>query len=147
MNAPHVPRTPPDYRGRGVEFSVFAELVVLLVVPVMALCRLSTWIDWRAVVGAPVAMSLVAYFLYRFDKRRAEANGQRVPEAVLHSVELLGGWPGAFLAQRIIRHKSSKTSYQIAFWLIVLVHELVALDFLRDWSLAKALVHFVRSRA
>lgn len=144
MTAPPTEKTPLGNRGRGVEVSVFAELVVLLIVPVFALSRLATWIDWRVVLGGSVAMPLVAYFLYGFDKRRAETNGQRVPETTLHSVELLGGWPGAYLAQRIFRHKTSKTTYQVAFWLIVLIHQFVALDFLRGWKLAKALVQLVK---
>ena len=35
---------------------------------------------------------------------------------------LLGGWPGAFLAQRYFRHKTQKVSFQIVSWLIVALH-------------------------
>jgi hypothetical protein len=31
----------------------------------------------------------------------------------------MGGWPGAFVAQRRLRHKCVKRKYQIVFWLIV----------------------------
>jgi len=41
----------------------------------------------------------------------------------LHLLELLGGWPGAFLAQRRLRHKCSKRRYQFVFWLIVLAYQ------------------------
>ena len=44
------------------------------------------------------------------------------------AVELLGGWPGALLAQQLLRHKTKKTSYQGVFWLIVLVHQVYWLD-------------------
>ena len=37
------------------------------------------------------------------------------PEAMLHLLELLGGWPAAWLAQRVLRHKSRKERYQLAF--------------------------------
>ena len=60
--------------------------------------------------------------------------------------EAAGGWPGAFLAQRTFRHKISKTSYQAAFWFIVLSHEFVALDFLLDWKLARDVFRFVKSQ-
>ena len=32
----------------------------------------------------------------------------------LHTLELIGGWPAAFLAQRWLRHKCSKRSFQMA---------------------------------
>jgi len=49
---------------------------------------------------------------------------------MLHLAELLGGWPGAFLAQRRLRHKCSKVSYQFAFWCIVGLFQLVSTDFI-----------------
>ena len=55
-------------------------------------------------------------------RRFAVAGAQRTPEARLHFYELLGGWPGGLLAQRLIRHKNRKVAYQVKFWLIVAVH-------------------------
>ncbi len=75
-------------------------------------------------------MSLLAFVLYRHDKRQAGNGGQRTPENVLHTLELLGGWPGALLAQQLFRHKTRKVSFQIAFWLIVLVHQALWIDWL-----------------
>lgn len=66
--------------------------------------------------------SLITFALYGFDKRRAIGGGSRVPERTLHLGELLGGWPGAFLAQRVFRHKTQKASFRRVFWLIVLLH-------------------------
>jgi len=145
MNASPTQKTPLGNRGRGIEVSVFAELTVLVMVPVFALGRLATWIDWRVVLGGSVGMSLIAYFIYGFDKRRAETNGQRVPETILHAVELFGGWPGAFLAQRKLRHKTSKTSYQVVFWLIILAHQFAALDFLLRGRLTQGLIHLIKA--
>jgi uncharacterized membrane protein YsdA (DUF1294 family) len=47
---------------------------------------------------------------------------------VLHASELLGGWPGALVAQQVFRHKTRKLSYQSAFWLIVTLHLLFWID-------------------
>ncbi len=69
-------------------------------------------------------VSALAFCLYGFDKRRARLGDSRVPEARLHLVELLGGWPGAWVGQRVFRHKTQKTSFRIVFWLIVLLHVL-----------------------
>jgi uncharacterized membrane protein YsdA (DUF1294 family) len=41
---------------------------------------------------------------------------------LLHWIEFLGGWPGALFAQREIRHKNNKFSYQVIFWAIVVLH-------------------------
>lgn len=40
---------------------------------------------------------------------------------------LAGGWPGALLAQQWLRHKSSKTSFQLQFWLMVLINVVAVL--------------------
>ena len=76
----------------------------------------------HAVLLAYACMSVVAFALYWRDKRRAQRGLWRVPEATLHIVELLGGWPGAWLAQRALRHKSSKRDYQLVFRTIVAIH-------------------------
>jgi uncharacterized membrane protein YsdA (DUF1294 family) len=71
-------------------------------------------------------MSLICFVAYYRDKQFAIHGQQRTPEARLHLYELLGGWPGGLLAQRLIRHKNRKLSYQLMFWLIVLLHLVLA---------------------
>lgn len=67
-------------------------------------------------------MSMLAFFAYGLDKSAARTSRSRTPENTLHMLELLGGWPGALIAQGIFRHKTSKLSYQITFWLAVAVN-------------------------
>lgn len=67
-------------------------------------------------------MSLVAYFMYAQDKLIAIRGGWRIPESSLHMVELLGGWPGAYMAQQTMRHKTVKQPYQAIYWIIVASH-------------------------
>ncbi|CAN0453358.1 unnamed protein product [Ascophyllum nodosum] len=45
----------------------------------------------------------------------------RIPETLLHQIELGGGTPGSFLAQRLLRHKISKVLYQRRFSQILLL--------------------------
>ena len=75
------------------------------------------------------AMSYFTFLLYADDKYRAKHKKWRTPEKTLHLCELIGGWIGAFIAQRKLRHKNKKESYQIVFWLIVIVH----ICFWVDW--------------
>ncbi len=76
-----------------------------------------------AAVGIGYAvMSAATLIVYVLDKRAARRGDRRTPEATLHLLELLGGWPGALVAQRLIRHKNAKVGYQVVFWLIVVIH-------------------------
>ena len=67
-------------------------------------------------------LSILTFILYCIDKRRAIHQQWRIPEFTLHLFELMGGWSGALFAQKIIRHKNKKQSYQVVFWLIVILH-------------------------
>jgi uncharacterized membrane protein YsdA (DUF1294 family) len=122
---------------RGFGLGTFIALAALFALPGYALARLSSSIDARLLVGVPLALSLVAFLACRSDKRRAEAGQWRIPEATLHLLALLGGWPGAFLAHRAYRHKTAKLSFQVVFWVIVLVHQLVAGDSLLGWRMTR----------
>ncbi|MCC4603546.1 DUF1294 domain-containing protein [Xanthomonas campestris pv. badrii] len=68
------------------------------------------------------ATSIAALIAYRLDKSAARRGQRRTPEATLHAIALLGGWPGALLAQSLFRHKTVKTSFQIAFWVSALAN-------------------------
>lgn len=67
-------------------------------------------------------LSCLSYILYSLDKAAAGRQTQRTPESTLHLVGLLGGWPGALIAQQQFRHKTVKTSFQSVFWGTVLVN-------------------------
>lgn len=140
MKARPAPSSPRFAPAGQLGLGSFLILGLLLAVPVYALSRLASWIDWRALLGVPMAISIFGYLAQRSDKRRAESGAWRIPEATLHLVELLGGWPGAFLAQRNYRHKTSKLSYQFIFWAVVLIHEIVAVDSVRGWPLMTQLL-------
>lgn len=64
--------------------------------------------------------SLVLFFLYGIDKKRAEKGRPRISEKTLHLWALCGGWPGGLFGQRLFRHKTVKVSFQIVYWLTVL---------------------------
>ncbi len=66
--------------------------------------------------------SVVAFLLYGSDKAAARRKKWRTPEATLHAAGFLGGWPGALIAQRVYRHKSRKESFQVVFWVTVVMN-------------------------
>lgn len=69
-----------------------------------------------------IALSFAAFTMYGLDKLAAIRDAKRTPENTLQLFALLGGWPGALLAQQIFRHKSSKRSFQVTFWLMVAIN-------------------------
>lgn len=64
---------------------------------------------------ALAVLSLFSFIQYACDKRYAVHNRFRISEARLHLLDLLGGWPGGLLAQKIYRHKVSKSGFQVVF--------------------------------
>lgn len=66
-----------------------------------------TWF-WIAVA----ALNGATFCVYGYDKWRATRAGQRVPEKTLVMFALAGGWPGAYLAMRTFRHKTSKPPFR-----------------------------------
>lgn len=68
------------------------------------------------------SLSFVTYIFYLADKRAAQKGNRRISEAMLHGLELLGGWPGALIAQPVLRHKTRKWSFRLVTWFIVLLH-------------------------
>ncbi len=127
-------RFKPNNQSRAATTSIRWPKVKLLVLA--GLCVLPAYgllsIGLQGGSWLPAAayssMSAVAFALYGYDKKRARTGERRIPEKVLHASELLGGWPGALLAQQVFRHKTRKLSYQSAFWLIVTLHLLFWID-------------------
>lgn len=66
--------------------------------------------------------SLATFAVYAFDKSAARSGRWRTRERTLHALALVGGWPGALLAQKVLRHKSRKPSFQIMFWLTTVLN-------------------------
>ena len=77
-------------------------------------------------------VTMLAYYV---DKRAARKGDWRVPEANLHTLEFLGGWPGALLAQKLFHHKTRKQSYQTSFMLVV-AFELAIIYFIIKFIMA-----------
>lgn len=74
------------------------------------------------IVADVLVMSAIAFVVYGADKSAARRGARRTPESTLHLLALLGGWPGAYIAQRAFRHKTRKQSFQRVFVLTVVGH-------------------------
>lgn len=115
---------PAARRFPRLKLALFLAVCALPLIGIISMLQEARWLTGAVYL----AMSAVAFFLYWRDKRQARSNGWRTPEKILHGVELLGGWPGALIAQQVFRHKTRKLSFQLVFWLIVLLHQVVWVD-------------------
>lgn len=132
------PLMPPASARRSAVFGpVFSMFILLLVLVATIVGSLPV-----VVLGIYVAGSAVAFVAYALDKSAAQRGQWRTRESTLHLLALVGGWPGALAAQRLLRHKSSKVHFQVAFWVSVFLNCL-ALAWLLS-PLGAAALHAIR---
>lgn len=129
------------YEGGRVSILNLLLLLALMFLPVLASFKfgLSPWL----IAGYLLIASFVTFMAFALDKARAREGKSRVSESMLHFFEIVGGWPGAFLAQRRLRHKCLKGRYQTVFWLIVVSYQFIAIDYLHEWPLSSAVLEQV----
>lgn len=130
--------------GSRLSASDFLSLTVLLLLPGMAAANLPVALWKVSLVGGVI--SVFSWFQYCADKGRAKAGEWRISESRMLIWDLLGGWPGGFLAQKHLRHKTVKRSYQACFWGIVALYQLGALDYLNEWVLVKWAVALIAAQ-
>lgn len=74
------------------------------------------------VLGIYLLASGYTLIAYKLDKTAAKRSHRRTPEKTLHVLALIGGWPGAIIGQKLFRHKSKKLSFQVTFWLTIILN-------------------------
>ena len=100
--------------GPGIAPVVFT-LAFIAALVVAAQCGRMAWLV-AIVYGI---MRVATFLIYARDKHSARKSGWRTPESTLFFTGLLGGWPGALAAQRMLHHKSGKRPFLRAFWVTV----------------------------
>ncbi|QHE85864.1 DUF1294 domain-containing protein [Hydrogenophaga sp. BPS33] len=74
------------------------------------------------ILTAVVLLNLATFYFYWRDKDAAVNDTLRVPEQQLHALAVAGGWPGAWFAQQILRHKTVKQPFRAVYWGTVAVN-------------------------
>ncbi|MFI3119133.1 MAG: cold shock and DUF1294 domain-containing protein [Methylococcaceae bacterium] len=92
--------------------------VFLIFITGLALTGKLTFI---ALAGYYIA-SMATFITYAVDKSAAKNNQWRIPESTLHLFALIGGWPGALAAQRLLHHKSKKASFKLMLWITIAIN-------------------------
>ena len=116
------PRREPLPAPRRSSGSVQWGTASLFVIPIFAVILLlghvlgqpPRWLLWAYLGG-----SAVTFLAYAMDKSAAQRGAWRIKEQTLHLLSLAGGWPGALLAQQMLRHKSAKAEFRAVFWATV----------------------------
>ncbi|RZA32784.1 MAG: DUF1294 domain-containing protein [Lysobacteraceae bacterium] len=109
-------RSTPRSTSRGHSVLAAAGFLGML-----ALLAMAGWVPLLVFV-LYFAMSGIAFVAYAIDKAAARSERRRTPENTLHLLGLAGGWPGALVAQALLRHKSAKRSFQVAYWWTVAIN-------------------------
>ena len=102
-------RESPARWGTASLFAIPGFLVVYLAAAV-------AWSVPKQFLFAYIGVSIICFMAYAIDKSAARSGGWRTAERTLLVLGLAGGWPGAILAQQLLRHKSNKPSFRSAFW-------------------------------
>ena len=107
--------------GRKWVIRNFRSFIAIIFLAILAIFAIFQAISWLPVAYYSI-LSAITFFTYALDKSFAVKGQRRIPETSLHFMELAGGWPGALVAQDLIRHKNRKTRFQIVFWVVVVMN-------------------------
>jgi uncharacterized membrane protein YsdA (DUF1294 family)/cold shock CspA family protein len=108
--------SPPRSRGLMLACAIAAAFFALLAA-LSALGHMP-----MQLIAAYALLSVITFAMYGIDKAAAGKGRRRTPEATLLFAGLIGGWPGALVAQRLFRHKTRKQPFQAIFWCGVVVN-------------------------
>jgi uncharacterized membrane protein YsdA (DUF1294 family)/cold shock CspA family protein len=111
------PRMPSSSRATGSPSMIFAALFAVFICGSVITGKLPL-----AVAAYYLVASAVTFIVYAWDKSAARNGQWRTAENTLHLFALVGGWPGAMMAQRLLRHKSGKQSFRAVFWATVFLN-------------------------
>jgi uncharacterized membrane protein YsdA (DUF1294 family)/cold shock CspA family protein len=100
------------------KFSIILSILFLMSLPITVVMELMP----QNIAFSYFVASAVTFIAYAFDKSKAKRGAWRTPESTLHLLALIGGWPGATVAQQTLRHKSQKKAFRITFWLTVIIN-------------------------
>ncbi len=69
-----------------------------------------------------IIVNLLTFIVYYQDKSAARHGRYRISEKFLLTLALVGGSIGAYLGQRILRHKTRKKGFQFVSGVIIIIH-------------------------
>lgn len=89
----------------------FVLFGLLLGLGLFIILMLSNWLFWY--LNWLLGWSITLFILYGIDKAQAGLKRSRVPEVLLHSLALIGGFAGGWLGMMLFHHKTSQANFKI----------------------------------
>ena len=113
-------RNTPSTERKGPDIVPRKTIALLFLAGISGL---TVWMHWPMwLPAAYLGLSGVTFLWYWHDKSAAQNDRRRTPESTLQLLALLCGWPGALLAQSLLRHKNRKMPFQRMFWLVMVIN-------------------------
>lgn len=110
-----------SHKNTKDEKSILSIIFILIFTTVLLFLVLSGRLP-ITVAAVYFVASVITFILYAIDKSAARNDSWRISEKTLHVLSLIGGWPGAIIAQKTLRHKSKKQSFRSVFFATVLIN-------------------------
>ena len=113
------PARPRHTGGITVRFGVITLGIALLVALALRPLIADPLLAWL------IAITVITYFTYGYDKNVAGSEMMRVPEIVLLGLAIVGGTFGAITGMHVFHHKTAKDSFRWKFYLVVIGQSVV----------------------
>lgn len=113
--------------GTATLFAIPAFLIFYTVVAIL-------WKPPLWIAAVYLVASALTFLAYAWDKAAASRGGWRTQESSLHLLSIAGGWPGALVAQQLLRHKSLKQEFRQMFWATVVLNILAFLGLVSPFA-------------
>jgi uncharacterized membrane protein YsdA (DUF1294 family) len=115
-------KSSPFRRSPQLSFTLVAIALVAVLGILLALLT-----DWPAFVIWLVAISIITFLMYGYDKSQAQRDGWRVPENVLHGLALAGGFLGGWLGRAVFHHKTRKPIFTVVLAISTVIYLVLAI--------------------
>lgn len=109
---------------------------LLLVMPIVAIIFAPTPYPFWYSLAYILSISIITYIVMQRTYRRSYSTHKLPPDSTLHIFELIGGWPGSYVAQHSRTMPGRRLGYRLAYWAIVIIWQTAAIDSLIDWQVS-----------
>ncbi|MDR7307926.1 cold shock and DUF1294 domain-containing protein [Rhodoferax saidenbachensis] len=109
-------------KGRQSRSWETSSVVALSIFAVSYVVMSLAWKLPLLVGAAYLVMSIVCAGFYWHDKVSARLGEWRTSEEALILMGVFCGWPGAIVAQQVLRHKTTKPSFRMMHWFTVVLN-------------------------
>ena len=82
-----------------------------------------------------IIINIISILITVSDKHAAKTRKQRIPEAALLFLSLIGGGIGMFFTMQIARHKTRKAKFMLGIPLIIVIELIFLLLFVKKYGI------------